>query len=131
MLCSCLNRRYGPEDGKSFVIEKELTTRSRSGPRTACESKRLLPHQHQIGEAISAPCNAPDPAPEQLPVLSGIAKGFGVFDHWFCEVPHAHCRWRFGTTRGRSRTSCGGGSMAVADTQPRLRAAMTPAIRDR
>lgn len=25
--------------------------------------------------------------PEQLPVLSGIAKGFGVFDHWFCEVP--------------------------------------------
>jgi len=26
-------------------------------------------------------------APEQVPVLSGIAKGFGVFDHWFCEVP--------------------------------------------
>ncbi len=25
--------------------------------------------------------------PEQVPVLSGIAKGFGVFDHWFCEVP--------------------------------------------
>jgi phospholipase C len=25
--------------------------------------------------------------PEQLPVLSGIAKGFGVFDHWFSEVP--------------------------------------------
>ena len=25
--------------------------------------------------------------PEQLPVLSAIAKGFGVFDHWFCEVP--------------------------------------------
>jgi phospholipase C len=25
--------------------------------------------------------------PEQLPVLSGIARGFGVFDHWFCEVP--------------------------------------------
>jgi len=25
--------------------------------------------------------------PEQLPVLSGIAKGFAVFDHWFCEVP--------------------------------------------
>jgi len=25
--------------------------------------------------------------PEQVPVLSGIAKGFGVFDHWFSEVP--------------------------------------------
>jgi len=26
-------------------------------------------------------------APEQLPVLSTIARGFGVFDNWFCEVP--------------------------------------------
>ena len=25
--------------------------------------------------------------PEQLPVLSAIAKGLKVFDHWFCEVP--------------------------------------------
>ena len=25
--------------------------------------------------------------PEQIPVLSGLAHGFGVFDHWFCEVP--------------------------------------------
>ena len=25
--------------------------------------------------------------PEQLPVLNGIAREFGVFDHWFCEVP--------------------------------------------
>jgi phospholipase C len=25
--------------------------------------------------------------PEQVPVLSGIARDFGVFDHWFCEVP--------------------------------------------
>jgi phospholipase C len=24
---------------------------------------------------------------EQVPVLNGIARGFGVFDHWFCEVP--------------------------------------------
>ena len=22
-----------------------------------------------------------------LSVLSGLARGFGVFDHWFCEVP--------------------------------------------
>ena len=25
--------------------------------------------------------------PEQVPVLNGLAKGFAVFDHWFCEVP--------------------------------------------
>jgi phospholipase C len=25
--------------------------------------------------------------PEQLPVLSGIARDFGVFDHWFSEAP--------------------------------------------
>ena len=25
--------------------------------------------------------------PEQVPVLNGIARGFGVFDHWFSEVP--------------------------------------------
>jgi phospholipase C len=25
--------------------------------------------------------------PEQVPVLNGLAKAFGVFDHWFCEVP--------------------------------------------
>ena len=25
--------------------------------------------------------------PESVPVLSALARGFGVFDHWFCEVP--------------------------------------------
>jgi phospholipase C len=25
--------------------------------------------------------------PDQVPVLNGIAREFGVFDHWFCEVP--------------------------------------------
>jgi phospholipase C len=25
--------------------------------------------------------------PEQVPVLNGLARGFGVFDHWFSEVP--------------------------------------------
>ena len=81
-------------------------------------------NRFKIGEAVSAPWNAPAPGavptmdgfvtdyistftgemgrqptyeeyaqimtgytPEQVPVLSGIAKGFGVFDHWFCEVP--------------------------------------------
>jgi phospholipase C len=26
-------------------------------------------------------------APERLPVLSALARGFACFDHWFCEVP--------------------------------------------
>jgi phospholipase C len=25
--------------------------------------------------------------PEQMPVLSALARGFAAFDHWFCEVP--------------------------------------------
>ena len=78
----------------------------------------------KIGEAVSAPWNAPPPGavptmdgfvtdyistftgeigrqptydeyahimtgytPQQLPVLNGLAREFGVFDHWFCEVP--------------------------------------------
>jgi phospholipase C len=26
-------------------------------------------------------------APEQMPVVSAIARGFATFDHWFCDVP--------------------------------------------
>ena len=81
-------------------------------------------NRFKIGEAVTAPWNAPPPGatptmdgfvtdyistftgeigrqptydeyahimtgytPEQLPVLNGIARDFGVFDHWFCEVP--------------------------------------------
>ena len=81
-------------------------------------------NRFKIGEAVTAPWNAPEPgalptmdgfvtdyistftaemgrqptyeeyaqimtgyAPEQVPVLSAIAKGFGVFDHWFCGCP--------------------------------------------
>jgi phospholipase C len=42
--------------------------------------------------------------PEQVPVLSGIAKGFGVFDHWFSEVPSQtfmnRSFWTAGTSLG-------------------------------
>jgi len=81
-------------------------------------------NRFKIGEAVTAPWNAPPPGavptmdgfvtdyistftgetgrqptyeeyahimtgctPGQLPVLNGIARDFGVFDHWFCEVP--------------------------------------------
>jgi phospholipase C len=42
--------------------------------------------------------------PEQVPVLNGIAKGFGVFDHWFSEVPSQtfmnRSFWTAGTSSG-------------------------------
>ena len=42
--------------------------------------------------------------PEQVPVLSTLAKGFGVFDHWFCEVPSQTMAnrsfWTAGTSSG-------------------------------
>jgi phospholipase C len=42
--------------------------------------------------------------PEQLPVLNGIARDFGVFDHWFCEVPSQtfmnRSFWTAGTSSG-------------------------------
>jgi phospholipase C len=81
-------------------------------------------NRFKIGEAVTAPWNAPAPGatptmdgfvtdyistftgemgrqptyeeyaqimtgytPEQVPVLNGIAREFGVFDHWFSEVP--------------------------------------------
>ncbi len=35
-------------------------------------------------------------SPEQLPVLSTLAKGFACFDHWFCEVPsETYCNRSF------------------------------------
>ena len=42
--------------------------------------------------------------PEQIPVISTIGKGFGVFDHWFSEVPsHTFCNrsfWAAATSSG-------------------------------
>jgi phospholipase C len=42
--------------------------------------------------------------PEQVPVISAIARGFGVFDHWFSEVPSQTMTnrsfWTAGTASG-------------------------------
>jgi phospholipase C len=95
-------------------------------PHTNTQLYNILSEENrfQMGEAITAPWNAPEPGqtptmdgfvtdyisfftaemgrqptyeeyaqimtgftPEQVPVLNGLARAFGVFDHWFCEVP--------------------------------------------
>jgi phospholipase C len=42
--------------------------------------------------------------PEQVPVLNGIARAFGVWDHWFSEVPSQtfmkRSFWTAGTSSG-------------------------------
>lgn len=40
-----------------------------------------LPDEREYSQIMA--CYTPD----QVPVLSGLAKGFACFDHWFCEVP--------------------------------------------
>ena len=43
--------------------------------------------------------------PEQVPVISTIARGFATFDHWFCEVPSQTFTNRSFTTQRVPRVS--------------------------
>ena len=43
--------------------------------------------------------------PEQMPVLSTLARGFATFDHWFCEVPSQTFANRSPSTRTSSESS--------------------------
>jgi phospholipase C len=49
--------------------------------------------------------------PEQMPVLSAIARGFATFDHWFCDVPSC-------TFPNRSFFHAGTSSGYVVNTTP-------------
>ena len=55
-----------------FVLDYVNTFRSEMG---------RLPEYDEYAQIMS--CYTP----EQVPVISTIAKGFATFDHWFCEVP--------------------------------------------
>ena len=55
-----------------FVLDYVNTFRSEMG---------RLPEYDEYAQIMS--CYTP----EQVPVISGIAKGFATSDHWFCEVP--------------------------------------------
>lgn len=49
--------------------------------------------------------------PDQMPVLSSLARGFATFDHWFCEVPSC-------TFTNRSFFHAGTASGYVVNTTP-------------
>ena len=55
-----------------FVLDYVNTFRSEIG---------RLPEYDEYAQIMS--CYTP----EQVPVISAIARGFATFDHWFCEVP--------------------------------------------
>jgi phospholipase C len=55
-----------------FVLDYVNTFRSETG---------RLPGYDEYAQIMS--CYTP----EQVPVISTIARGFATFDHWFCEVP--------------------------------------------
>lgn len=66
-----------PEPGRvptmdGFVLDYVNTFRSEMG---------RLPEYDEYAQIMS--CYTP----EQVPVISTIARGFATFDHWFCEVP--------------------------------------------
>ena len=62
----------GPATMDGFVADYISTYRSLRGEDPDYEQYRQIMQGH---------------TPEQVPVLSGIARGFAVFDHWFSEVP--------------------------------------------
>ena len=62
----------GPPTMDGFVTDYISTFRALRGEDPTYEQYRQIMQGH---------------TPEQVPVLSGIARGFAVFDHWFSEVP--------------------------------------------
>ena len=62
----------GPPTMDGFVTDYISTYRALRGEDPPYDQYRQIMQGH---------------TPEQVPVLSGIARGFAVFDHWFSEVP--------------------------------------------
>lgn len=61
--------------------------------------------------------------PEQLPVVSTLAKGFACFDHWFCEVPsQTYCNRSFFHAASSSGFVINGpvGKFATQNTAPTI-----------
>jgi phospholipase C len=61
--------------------------------------------------------------PDQLPVLSTLAKGFACFDHWFCEVPsQTYCNRSFFHAASSSGYVLNGpvGKFATGNTAPTI-----------
>jgi len=62
----------GPPGMQGFVADYISTFRALRGEDPTYEQYRQIMHGH---------------TPGQVPVLSSVARGFAVFDHWFSEVP--------------------------------------------
>ena len=79
-LDNVLGRLYGPGDGKTFegVLGKDLTNPIPEWAEHGADRK-VVPY------AVATDMDTGF-TPEQIPVLSGLARGFGVFDHWFCKT---------------------------------------------
>ena len=77
----------GPEHGHENVMRQLMQDRPRSFPYPLT-NKGFAADYH---ESFNAPGQAAMEcfAPEQLPVLSTLAREFAVCDHWFCSVPGA------------------------------------------
>jgi phospholipase C len=62
--------------------------------------------------------------PEQVPILSGLARGFACFDHWFCEVPsQTYCNRSFfhaGTSSGFVLNGHPPGKFSATNAAPTL-----------
>ena len=95
-LDNVLGRLYGPGDGNRFKIGEGVTAPWNAPPPGAVPAMDGFVADYIstfTGEVGRQPAYEEYAqimtgyTPQQLPVLSGIAREFGVFDHWFSEVP--------------------------------------------
>ncbi|UOQ57703.1 hypothetical protein MUN78_02325 [Leucobacter allii] len=106
--------RGTPADMSGFVLDYEADFVHR---------KRRAPMTHEREQIMGSF------SPEMLPVLSTLAREFGVFDHWFCAVPsQTFCNRSFfhaSTSHGFVTNKHGGGYLKW------LGAAETPTVFNR
>jgi len=100
-----------PEEGLAPTKAQlgKVVTSNGSGAPTAWDMGGFLDnYTNHLAKLPTPPSPVPimgSYTPDQLPVLSGLAQNFAVFDHWFCAVPsetycnraffHASTSWGF------------------------------------
>jgi phospholipase C len=103
-LDTMLGHLHGPEDGRTFegVVGKHLSNPIPEWAEDGGE-RRLVPYslatdmdspnpdsgeayQHTSAQLFGVLNEPMGYTPEQVPARNGLARGFGVFDRWFCAV---------------------------------------------